>query len=127
MPLGLILCAEKFYECMELLRLEESEMYVAEYLADLPPRRLLEAKLHEAIRLAREQIAVWECGSSMQSLRGGMKIRRGVFCFWCRWVRGHIREWCGCLVAVGIYTYVGNIGTGGIKPPLDVVCLGQKV
>ncbi|NIA09714.1 MAG: hypothetical protein GWP10_08290, partial [Nitrospiraceae bacterium] len=40
--------------------LEESGMYVAEYLTDLPPRRLLEAKLHEAIRLAREHIAVRE-------------------------------------------------------------------
>ena len=28
------------------------------YLTDLPPRRLPGAKLHEAIRLAREQIAV---------------------------------------------------------------------
>ena len=53
MPLGLILCAEKSYEHVELLRLEESGMYVAEYLTDLPPRRLLEAKLHAAIRLAR--------------------------------------------------------------------------
>ena len=60
MPLGLILCADASYEHVELLRLEESGMYVAEYLTDLPPRRLLEAKLHEAIRLAREQIAVRE-------------------------------------------------------------------
>jgi predicted nuclease of restriction endonuclease-like (RecB) superfamily len=60
MPLGLILCAEKSYEHVELLRLAESGMYVAEYLTDLPPRRLLEAKLHEAIRLAREQISVRE-------------------------------------------------------------------
>ena len=51
----LILCAEKSYEHVELLRLEEGGMYVAEYLTDLPPRRL-----HEAIRLAREQIAVRE-------------------------------------------------------------------
>ena len=60
MPLGLILCADASYEHVELLRLEESGMYVAEYLTDLPPRRLLEAKLHEAIRMAREQIAVRE-------------------------------------------------------------------
>jgi len=59
-PLGLILCADASYEHVELLRLEESGMYVAEYLTDLPPRRLLEAKLHEAIRMAREQIAVRE-------------------------------------------------------------------
>jgi len=60
MPLGLILCADASYEHVELLRLEEGEMYVAEYLTDLPPRRLLEAKLHDAIRMAREQIAVRE-------------------------------------------------------------------
>lgn len=60
MPLGLIMCADASYEHVELLRMEESGMYVAEYLTDLPPRRLLEAKLHEAIRLAREQIAVRE-------------------------------------------------------------------
>ncbi|MEA3457347.1 MAG: hypothetical protein U9R21_01565 [Candidatus Thermoplasmatota archaeon] len=65
MPPGLILCADASYEHVDLLRLEEGGMYVAEYLTDLPPRRLLEAKLHEAIRMAREQIAVREgagCG-----------------------------------------------------------------
>jgi len=60
MPLGLILRADASYEHVELLRLDESGMYVAEYLTDLPPRHLLEAKLHEAIRMAREQIAVRE-------------------------------------------------------------------
>jgi hypothetical protein len=59
-PLQREFYAEKSYEHVELLRLEEGGMYVAEYLTDLPPRRLLEAKLHEAIRLAREQIAVRE-------------------------------------------------------------------
>jgi len=32
----------------------------AENLTELPPRRVLEAKLHEAIRLARERIAARE-------------------------------------------------------------------
>ena len=59
-PLGLILCAEKTAEHVELLRLETSGIRVAEYLTELPPRHLLEAKLHEAIRLAREQIAARE-------------------------------------------------------------------
>jgi hypothetical protein len=45
---------------VELLQLETSGIRVAEYLTDLPPRPLLEAKLHEAIRLAREQIAARE-------------------------------------------------------------------
>lgn len=59
-PLGLILCAEKTAEHVELLQLETSGIRVAEYLTELPPRLLLEAKLHEAIRLAREQIAARE-------------------------------------------------------------------
>jgi hypothetical protein len=29
---------------------------VAEYLVELPPKKMLEAKLHEAIRLARGQV-----------------------------------------------------------------------
>lgn len=59
-PLGLILCAEKTAEHVELLQLETSGIRVAEYLTELPPRRVIEAKLHEAIRLAREQIAARE-------------------------------------------------------------------
>jgi predicted nuclease of restriction endonuclease-like (RecB) superfamily len=56
-PLGLILCAEKSAEHVELLRLEESGIRVAEYLTELPPRILLEKKLEEAIRLARHRLA----------------------------------------------------------------------
>ncbi len=59
-PLGLILCAEKTAEHVELLQLETSGIRIAEYLTELPPRPVLEAKLHEAIRLAREQIAARE-------------------------------------------------------------------
>ncbi len=64
-PLGLILCAEKRAEHVELLQLEDSGIRVAEYLTELPPRPLLEKKLHEAIQNAREQMAVrqqGECG-----------------------------------------------------------------
>jgi predicted nuclease of restriction endonuclease-like (RecB) superfamily len=56
-PLGLILCAGKSAEHVELLRLEESGIRVAEYLTELPPRALLEKKLEEAIRLARHRLA----------------------------------------------------------------------
>ncbi|KPQ43837.1 MAG: hypothetical protein MPEBLZ_01618 [Candidatus Methanoperedens nitroreducens] len=59
-PLGLILCAEKTAEHVELQQLETSGIRVAEYLTELPPRRVLETKLHEAVRLAREQIAARE-------------------------------------------------------------------
>jgi hypothetical protein len=56
-PVGLILCAGKTADYVELLRLDESGIRVAEYLTELPPRPLLEKKLHEAITLAREALA----------------------------------------------------------------------
>ncbi len=59
-PLGLILCAEKSAEHVELLRLEESGIRVAEYLTELPPRRLLEKKLHQALSLARQRLTATE-------------------------------------------------------------------
>ena len=55
-PIGLILCGEKNREQIELLQLDRGEIRVAEYLVELPPKGLLEAKLHEAIRLARGQV-----------------------------------------------------------------------
>jgi predicted nuclease of restriction endonuclease-like (RecB) superfamily len=56
-PIGLILCAGKSAEHVELLELEASGIRVAEYLTELPPRPLLEQKLHEAIALARRRLA----------------------------------------------------------------------
>ena len=55
MPLGLILCAGKSNEHVELLELERSGIRVAEYLTELPPREVLERRLHEALRAARER------------------------------------------------------------------------
>jgi predicted nuclease of restriction endonuclease-like (RecB) superfamily len=52
-PLGLILCASKSDEQIELLELSRSGIRVAQYLTQLPPRKILEERLHEAIRLAR--------------------------------------------------------------------------
>mgnify|MGYP001169814947 CR=1 FL=1 len=54
-PIGLILCGEKDREQIELLQLDRGEIRVAEYLVELPPREMLEAKLHEAMWLARAQ------------------------------------------------------------------------
>jgi predicted nuclease of restriction endonuclease-like (RecB) superfamily len=56
-PIGLILCAGKSAEHVELMELEASGIRVAEYLTELPPRLLLEQKLHEAIALARRRLA----------------------------------------------------------------------
>ncbi|MEZ6044272.1 MAG: PDDEXK nuclease domain-containing protein [Planctomycetaceae bacterium] len=55
-PLGLILCADKSAEQIELLRLDESGIHVSSYLTELPPRELLQRKLHEAVNAARARI-----------------------------------------------------------------------
>lgn len=55
-PLGLILCAGKSQEHVELLQLERSGIRIAEYVTELPPREILEQKLHAAIAAARRRI-----------------------------------------------------------------------
>lgn len=55
-PIGLILCAGKNHEAVELLELEKSGIRVAEYLTELPPRKVLEKKLHKAVEHARQRI-----------------------------------------------------------------------
>ncbi len=55
-PLGLILCAGKSDEHVELLRLDETGIRVSAYLTELPPRNLLERKLHQAVRAARARL-----------------------------------------------------------------------
>lgn len=52
-PLGLILCAGKTAEHVELLELEKSGIHVASYWTDALPKKELERKLHQAVRLAR--------------------------------------------------------------------------
>ena len=54
-PIGLILCAEPTREHIELLMLGEGNIRVAQYLTELPPKKVLQAKLHEAIILARQR------------------------------------------------------------------------
>lgn len=56
-PLGLILCSGKSTERIELLRLEERGIRVAEYLTELPPREVLQQKLKAAVVFARERLA----------------------------------------------------------------------
>jgi predicted nuclease of restriction endonuclease-like (RecB) superfamily len=55
-PIGLILCAGKTSEHVELLELEASGIRVAVYLTGLPPRQLLQRKLHDAILLAHRRL-----------------------------------------------------------------------
>lgn len=52
-PFGIILCAGKDAEHVELLELVKSGIHVASYLTKMLPKKQLELKLHEAVRLAR--------------------------------------------------------------------------
>ncbi len=52
-PIALILCAEKSQETIELLELNQSEIHVDQYLNQMPPKAVLEEKLHLAIENAR--------------------------------------------------------------------------
>jgi len=55
-PVGLILCAGKSEEQIELLQLSKSGIRVAAYLTELPSRELLQKKLHEAMALAKARL-----------------------------------------------------------------------
>ena len=52
-PLGIILCAGKKQEQIELLELDSAGIHVAEYLTTLPPKAVLKQRLHQAIVNAR--------------------------------------------------------------------------
>jgi predicted nuclease of restriction endonuclease-like (RecB) superfamily len=53
-PLGLILCAEGGHEQIELLQLENAGIKVAEYLTELPDKKLLQEKLHHELALRKQ-------------------------------------------------------------------------
>jgi hypothetical protein len=55
-PIGLILCAEKSDEKVELLELENTGIRVAQYLTELPSREILQERLHEAMIIARARL-----------------------------------------------------------------------
>ncbi len=52
-PLGLILCAGRNDETIELLEMEKVGIRVAQYLTDALPKKVLQQKLHESIQRAR--------------------------------------------------------------------------
>jgi hypothetical protein len=57
-PLGLVLCAGKKRETVEYLDLVARGIHVAEYLTELPPREVLEARLRHAIESAQSRLAL---------------------------------------------------------------------
>ena len=57
MPIGLILCTDAGKEQIELLEMHKDGIMVVEYWTELPPKNLLEEKLHQALIEAKELIA----------------------------------------------------------------------
>ncbi len=55
-PIGLILCADKNQEHVELLQLDKSNIRVAQYLTLLPSQELLQRKLHDFMAKAQLQL-----------------------------------------------------------------------
>jgi len=51
-PIAIILCASKDAEVVELMDLERDNIHVSEYWLELPPKEILEHKLHRAIENA---------------------------------------------------------------------------
>ena len=67
-PIGLILCAEAGSEQVELLNMQKDNIMVAEYWTSLPPKELLEEKLHNTLievrqRLAERKLLKADCGN----------------------------------------------------------------
>ena len=54
--MGLILCTGKNEEHIELMPLDKSNIKVAEYLTILPPKELLQEKLHKAIEITMNKL-----------------------------------------------------------------------
>jgi predicted nuclease of restriction endonuclease-like (RecB) superfamily len=56
-PIGLILCAHAGTEQVELLNMQKDNIMVAEYWTELPPKAVLENKLHTALIEIQERLA----------------------------------------------------------------------
>jgi predicted nuclease of restriction endonuclease-like (RecB) superfamily len=57
-PIGIILCAGKKSERIELLELDKSGIHVAEYLTAFPSKKMLQQKFHKAIKQARKRLEI---------------------------------------------------------------------
>ncbi len=56
--LGIILCAEKNSETVELLELDNSGIHVAQYFTTLPAKEIIEEKLRVAIERAQNIVSI---------------------------------------------------------------------
>jgi predicted nuclease of restriction endonuclease-like (RecB) superfamily len=57
-PIGIILCTEKSEQQIELLDIAASDIHVAEYLRELPPKDILERKLQESFQKYKSRILI---------------------------------------------------------------------
>lgn len=55
-PIGLILCTDKNEEHVELMQLERSNIRIADYLTELPEKKLLASKLQQSVERARNKM-----------------------------------------------------------------------
>lgn len=55
-PIGLILCTGKNDEHIELMQLDKSNIRVAEYLTQLPTKKILLDRLHKSIAIAKNRL-----------------------------------------------------------------------
>ena len=55
-PIGLIICAGKLQETIELLDMEQDGIRVSSYWTEILPKKQLERKLHDAVQLARARL-----------------------------------------------------------------------
>lgn len=53
--MGIIICADKDQEDIELMELGKNGIHVAQYITELPPKEIFEEKLKKAIEMAREK------------------------------------------------------------------------
>lgn len=56
-PIAIILCSGKDADVVELMDLEPDNIHIAEYWLQLPPKEILQAKLHKAMVEAKARIA----------------------------------------------------------------------
>ena len=57
-PIAILLCSSKDKEVIELMELEQDDIHVSEYWLQLPPKEILQAKLHKAIEEAKLRLEV---------------------------------------------------------------------
>ncbi len=63
-PIAIILCSGKDTEVVELMDLEPDNIHIAEYWLKLPPKEVLQAKLHKALLEAKARLEFQREGDS---------------------------------------------------------------